>query len=279
MSTNPSLDVWRIKDQSWSFSKIKTYVNCPKEFDLLYIQKKLKKDNAFSQWGIFLHLILEKYYKNEIELYDLLRFYQSNYQEYITLNFPSNLDDRYYFDGIEYLENFEGIPENYDVLEVEKKFNYYVNDIKVSGVIDLILRNKLTGTISIMDHKSRSAFKSKKDIDNALEQLYIYSRFINQEYRQFPEFLNFNLIRGNQIIQTPFDKTQYIEVMKRFLATVEKIKTDDNIKDKIYISYKAKGKLLSKFKKNDFYCNFLCGARNYCNRSKDFRKGGGEYRI
>ena len=42
--------------------------------------------------------------------------------------------------------------------------------------------------------------------------------------------------------------------------------------NEITILWKAKGKKLKDFKKDDFFCNELCSVRSYCNRSRCYKK-------
>ena len=42
--------------------------------------------------------------------------------------------------------------------------------------------------------------------------------------------------------------------------------------NEITILWKKKGKKLKDFKKDDYFCNHLCGVRSYCNRSRSYKK-------
>lgn len=60
-----------LKNKIWSFSSINTYDTCPHCFKLIYLNNVRKVDNAFAEFGKFVHYLLEKYYKGEIEFFEL----------------------------------------------------------------------------------------------------------------------------------------------------------------------------------------------------------------
>jgi hypothetical protein len=45
-----------------------------------------------------------------------------------------------------------------------------------------------------------------------------------------------------------------------------------NFANEITILWKKKGKKLKDFKKDDYFCNHLCGVRRYCLRSRDYKR-------
>ena len=95
----------------WSYSRLNSYHTCKWMFYVTYILKQKGENNAFAEWGTFLHSIMEKYDKNELSEWELVDYYANNYSENVTLDFPPNkwvsLSDSYYQSGLEYLSNFE----------------------------------------------------------------------------------------------------------------------------------------------------------------------------
>ena len=63
----------------WSFSKVNTYNHCPHGFKLTYIDEKPKIDNAFAEYGSFVHSLLERYFNGEIEFFELSQMYENEY--------------------------------------------------------------------------------------------------------------------------------------------------------------------------------------------------------
>ena len=72
-----------LDDKTWSFSSVNSYENCPKCFYLSYLQDpSLEKDqNAFAQWGTLGHSLFERYVDGELELYELGKVYEEEYDE------------------------------------------------------------------------------------------------------------------------------------------------------------------------------------------------------
>lgn len=71
----------------WSFSSVNSYCTCPYAFKLSYIDKKEKVNNAFAEFGSFVHSLLEKYFKGEIEFFELSQMYESEYDSNVTHEF------------------------------------------------------------------------------------------------------------------------------------------------------------------------------------------------
>ena len=80
------------------------------------------------------------------------------------------------------------------------------------------------------------------------------------------------MFRANDVVTIDFDEKNLEKAVEWFKTTIEKIKKDDKFDDRIVILWKKKGKKLKDFKKDDFFCNNLCGVRSYCNRSKFYKK-------
>ena len=57
----------------WSFSSVNTYNTCPQAFRLGYLDALPRVDNAFSDWGTFLHSLMEKYFRGEAEFFELYK--------------------------------------------------------------------------------------------------------------------------------------------------------------------------------------------------------------
>ena len=54
----------------WSFTKLETYLNCPKAFWQNYLDPSRTSEplgNAFSDYGLFVHKLLEKWATGELE--------------------------------------------------------------------------------------------------------------------------------------------------------------------------------------------------------------------
>ena len=80
------------------------------------------------------------------------------------------------------------------------------------------------------------------------------------------------MFRANDVVTIDFDEKNLENAVFWFKNTIENIKKDDKFLDKITILWKKKGKKLKDFKKDDYFCNHLCGVRRYCLRSRDYKR-------
>lgn len=265
----------------WSFSRASCYDNCPKCYELCYVRKVDKRDNAFAEWGSLIHSCLEKYFNGELELYELSDYYNDSYSEFVDCEFPynaySNLGENYKASGEEYLDNFDGVDEElYDIIGVEQEFHITVEDIPFQGYIDLILRDKKDGEIIIIDHKSASSLKGKK-LAEYTRQLYLYSEYIYQEYNQYPKLLVFNQFRAGTHTAIEFNKEDFDSAVLWLKNIVDSATSDESFPDKISVDFAYAHKDISDFKRNDFYCNNLCSARAHCDRSSEYEGGDADW--
>lgn len=253
----------------WSFSRLQTYSRCPYNFYLDYIKKVDKGQNAFAQYGTFVHELLEKYAKDELLIFELLDEYNENFTMNVTHDFPPNayvdLAQTYYQGGHEYFSKFEGF-DKYKILEVEKEVKFKIDKYPFIGYIDLLVENK-NGKIEIIDHKSKDLSKPQKkkwenvetrrktELYQYLRQLYIYTIPLIEQESVIPEYLNFNCFRKNKWIQIPFDMDDYNESKQWALDIINQIYADENM-NKVY--------------DKDFFCNFICGVSHYCPKSSKF---------
>lgn len=265
-----------MSDPKWSYSRAHTYSVCPKAYKLIYIDHVDKRDNAFASWGSLMHKCLELYFKGELFLGELVEYYEEHYEEYMTRDFPYNkyvdMDEDYYNAGIEYLSNFIGLDSRYEVVGVEKEIDISINGNRVVGFIDLILQDKQDGKYIVVDHKSAKELKGAK-LEEYLNQVYLYSMFIKEEYGGYPKLLAFNLIKGNKVISTQFDKIRLEQSIEWFTNQVNKSVCDTEFHDAIEIS----GRDIETFAHNDWFCNNLCSARAFCKRSSEYEGGDLEW--
>lgn len=226
-------------------------------FKYTYIDVLSKTNNAFAEWGSYNHFLLEKYYRREIELFDLTDAYKKDYRASIKCKFPPNaykdLNKSYYESGIEYYNNFNDDFSEYTIIGVEQEIHLLIDKYKFIGYIDLILKDKDDNYI-IVDHKSKSKFASKKEKKEYLRQLYLYSIYIKETYGKYPVKLIFNMFRTNEIIETDFSESECNSAKQWLIDTIRKI-------------YEDKEFLCSP---DEYFCNFLCSVRHFCRSSKDF---------
>lgn len=237
--------------EKYSYSKLSTFHQCPYQYYLNYIERREGENNAFAEYGSFVHSILESYAKGSLSVFELLDKYKDEYIFNITKEFPYNkykdLAESYYEDGIEFFSNFEGL-EDYKILGVEDKFEEEINnDYILTGFIDLVLEDK-DGNLILHDWKSKAGFKNKTELNKYAKQLYLYSIRLKRLYGKFPDKMQFGCFRKQETIQVDFSKEKYEEALKWMDDTVDKIRKCS--------SYEPKNDM--------FFCNNLCDFRFTC---------------
>lgn len=221
--------------EKYSYSKIKCFLSCPFCFYNKYFERP-EKDNpclltshGMSEFGNFMHKILENYEIGELELYDLLSYYTNNYDKEIKSDFTLKMTEKfskdfskdYYDSGKVYLEYFEGF-NDFKILEVEYAFEEIIKDFIFVGKIDLIAEDK-DGNLIIIDHKSKSRFKNKAEKKDYARQLYLYAYAIKQKYNKYPKFLMFNMFRNNKWEVFDFNIEEYNDAINWLINMVKEI--------------------------------------------------------
>ena len=236
----------------YSYSKITHFYNCPYSFYKHYFDEEKGDSAGVSEFGKFMHSIMEEYETGKLKIDDLVPYYINNYSNNVCSDFTlfmsayysKDFSDYYYNKGLDYLTNFKGFP-NWKILKVEHLFNTNIqNKFILTGRIDLIaLDNK--NKLIICDHKSKTKFKSKKEIKEYARQLYSYSYAIYLLYNKYPDYLVFNLFSDSDKIIIPFNKKDYKETIDWLICSVEQI---ENCFD-FYANY------------GTFYCRNFCAYR------------------
>lgn len=156
--------------------------------------------NAFSDFGLFTHELLERWAKGELEPWQLPLEWEAGYESHMTHYFPPfmrNYDTKARELGAKYFASFDGFP-GWSIVSAEKKFRVNIGPYPFVGIADLVLRNNETGKLMVIDHKTKSTDAMKRDMGLFRHQLYIYAEHVKQEYGEYPETLAFNMIKTNE---------------------------------------------------------------------------------
>ena len=118
----------------WSFSRLNLYYACPYSWLLQYIEEEESDDNFYAQYGSFMHKTLEKYYSDELQMFELSGYYEEYYDDFVTeediYSKSNNLKERYKEIGIDYLDNLKPLPAGYKIVAVEKKVEFEIDGYK-----------------------------------------------------------------------------------------------------------------------------------------------------
>lgn len=213
-------------------------------------------ENAFAQYGTFMHDILERYATGGLEVYELCSEFVKGYSDNVTVDFPPNkyvvLRESYFNDGITYLENFDGF-DDYKILAAEDEFLENVDDdFNLKGFIDLVVEDE-NGDIIIIDHKSKAKFANKLEQKKYARQLYLYSLRVFRRWGKYPKKLIFNMFRKQKIVEIAFNMADYEEAVAWMKDTVREIRRCNE--------YPASP--------DGFMCKYLCDHREICT-NKDY---------
>lgn len=246
-----------IDDMVWSYSRIGAFEQCPYRWYIKYISipKPKEKRMFFSEYGKFVHEILEKYYKKEISWGEAREIFITTYKENVPKAPNNPLFKSYFKGGCDYFR-FSGNLFDYEVVDVEKYVKFNVGDIEFQGVIDLICRDE-DGKLIIIDHKSRALkprstrkkpTKTDIELDKYLKQLYLYSIPAKEIYGEYPSKLCFNCFRTGTYIEEAFNEKKLNETIEWVNEEVDKISNTTSFKP------------LPEY----FKCNHLCEMQDEC---------------
>lgn len=193
---------------------------------------------------------MERYAKGEVEIWDLPRLYEWEFESAIPEKFPFNkyvkLRDSYYKQGLDFLKSFQGY-DKYKILGVEQDFDSEIADWVFNGIIDLIFEDK-NGKLIIRDYKSKASFKNAEEQREYARQLYLYSKYVFEKFGRFPDELQFLMFRKNTLIQIAFDLGDYQEAIDWANDTVKTIRDAFDYPPRC----------------DAFFSENLCNHRKYC---------------
>ena len=109
---------------------------------------------------------------------------------------------------------------------MEDKFELNIRGNRFVGIADLVLRDKTSGAISVIDHKSKSMPSLKKKLFENTRQLYTYAFYVKERFGVYPELLRFNMFRYNTFIDEPFSMERYEETLGWIERTIQAIRAE-----------------------------------------------------
>lgn len=244
-----------IDDMVWSYTRVKSFEDCPYAWFLQYIRKEPKVDKFYASYGSFIHSLLEKYYKGEANKDGLYLDFLLGFQEKVTGTRPkADVVSKYIESGKTYFQNLSEL--DMKIIAVEKKVAFELEGYPFVGYIDLLCETA-DGDIVIIDHKSadlkprsnrKNPTQKDQELDEKLKQLYLYSIAVNDEFGKFPKYLCFNCFRNGNFIKTEFDENAFSDACKQIVEDVKLIEATSDFYPRI----------------DYFYCKYLCGQSENC---------------
>ena len=237
----------------WSFSRLHLYEQCPYAFYLNYIEKREGIDNFWAENGKAMHLTLEKVFKGEITLDEAPEFYMEEFDN--ICNTASEKAMETTFEAcMDFLCEFDfDFFNDYEVIGVEKEVRFEIGGFEFKGFIDLLLKHKETGKITVLDYKS-SPYPFKKDGKTVLKnseenfnsykhQMYLYSKAVIEEYGIQPSNITWLHFKDGKFATIDFNETEYHKSLDWASKIIENIYKDRKFEAKT--SFVMCGKLCS----------------------------------
>ena len=210
-----------------------------------------QEQNSYAEYGLLCHSLLERWAKGELMSFELADAYETEYDEAVKHYFPpfpKGLAGRYYDEGLQYFRSFDGFGGDMEILSVEDKFELDIRGNRFVGIADLVLRDRNTGDITVIDHKSKSMNSMKKAQYENTRQLYTYAAYVKERFGAFPTLLRFNMFRYGVNIDEPFSMKRYEETMDWIERTIAEIRAEREWK----------------VSSSSYFCRFICSTRLYC---------------
>lgn len=243
-----------IQDMTWSFSRVKTFDDCPYRWFLHYIRAYDDKDLFYASYGSFMHDLLARFYNGELTKQQMLIEFLTKFKTSVIGYRPqASTVQRYIDSGVKYITELEPFP--YNTLSVEERMLFDVDGIPFVGVVDYI--GELDGNLYLIDHKSRKLrqrsgrkkpTKKDEELDEMLKQLYIYSIPIEKKFGRLPSYLGFNCFRSGNLILEPFNHADFEKAKQWAKDTVLSIQDTEDFEPH----------------QNSFSCFWICGVSSQC---------------
>jgi len=221
------------------------------------LEKHDRDGNAFSDYGLLVHETLEKFFRDELQAFELSDYYLDNYDRMMVHPFPGFIDGKKYLEqGWQFFNNFSFDKDKYEVLIIEDKIDVDLEKYNLVVKPDLVLKDKETGRVILMDYKtsvlwknSKIAKKDKEKLEGYKKQMNLYSKYLRTIGVNVDEcWLWFVRQETDQIYK--FDiLSEDEEILQSWIdETVEKINEEEEFPPTI----------------NNFFCRELCSVSQFC---------------
>lgn len=246
----------------YSYSQLSSFSECPYSFFLQKIEKNPNMtENAFASQGTLIHDILDQWAKKELSKDQLAPEYSRRYPLEVTQPWPRMLASKGYAEkayniGLDYFNNFDEF-DGFEIISAEERFKIEIAGRPFVGIIDMIVRDKQTDELIVLDHKSKSLSAFKKAENEMYKQQYLYSKYVYEHMGQYPDRLMFNLFKENGTrMSKPFSVKEYQQTLKWAEEQMIKMEEYDFV-DWLITKEVQPGK-------PDFFCTELCSCRKIC---------------
>lgn len=246
-----------LNDMTWSFSRIHCYEQCPYQFYLKYIEGREGESNFYAENGSAMHEIFEELAKNALDIEDCTEEYDNKFNLICEVERQSVMDSTYE-KCMNYLCEIESLKEKYEIVGVELELIFKIGKYKFKGYADLVLKDKETNEIILVDHKQANHFLKKDGtpLKNQESNFYAYRHQMYMYCKGLKDCLGIDVDKivwhhfkdDGKLTIIPFVQEEYDETMEWAVGLIEKIKKDK--------SFEAIEEYVM--------CKSLCDFRNDC---------------
>lgn len=247
----------------WSYSRLTSYAHCPYEFYLNYIVQDdelyLSEGNFYAELGSYVHEILAMILCGQLSEDDAAQYFLDHYDDSVLYKTSTKIMHKSIIAVTEFFADLDlSWVNQYEVLGVEMRCDFLIENQPFVGFIDLLLRDKKDQRIVIVDHKSteypfRQDGKIKKKLKHSFEQykrqMYLYAHAVWQKYGEYPKSMMWHHFKDRgQLASIAFDASEYQQALVWAKETIKQIHSDaqfDACQDY-------------------FYCHNLCNFRHSC---------------
>ena len=279
-----------------SYSQLSLYIECPKHWQLNYIDKvSVFEPSIHLVFGSAMHTTLQTYldtmYKDTIKNADALDMYKL-LQENLSKEFlkskkqcgknpcTQNQLTEFFQDGINIIDFFKKNRNKYfskkwELLGCEFPLNVEIKGkLRFVGFIDVVLKNIQSGRIKIIDIKTSTRGwrdKEKKD-KNKISQVLLYKYFYSQKYNVKIDMVDVEYFIVKRKLWENADFPQKrVQLFSPASGTISVKRTLDSLSKFVFEAFDDKGQKLIK----DYIATPSKGACRWCefNQTKYCDKG------
>lgn len=245
----------KINKIRFSFSGLSTFHGCKHSYLLTYLTDGVERTgNFFSDYGLLVHDVLERFFRGELELIEMADYFSDNYTKFVTHLPPGFIKEKPYIEqGRAFFETFDFDRDAYEVLIIEDKIDVDLLSYKLVVKPDLVLKHKETGKIFLMDYKTSIIEKNgkvdEKKLDGYKRQMYMYALYLQTKKIKIDEvWLWFIRQESNKLLKFKILKSGLSSIATWISKTVDEIKVEEDFAPDV----------------QPFFCKNLCSVSSYC---------------
>ena len=265
-----------------SYSSLSLFLQCKYKYYLKYICGFYPQGSSpYFDIGNLAHLVMENV-GNGADIEEQIGYYKKEFKK-IPPKFPD-------FDFEPYIEKnkifFKRLKkgicgDDYEIVGTELEFRVKLFGETIMGKIDLLLRNKATGSLKVVDYKTNKKVFSKKDRNNSLQQA-IYGLACQQMYGVTPIEYEYDMLflgKKQSALDDQVDIIKYVsdEIYKIFEQMNKNFELDEYEPNKtVLCSYCSYGKLESY--SPDIFYGGICDYALLWRRGEGFIEKGKQFK-